>query len=114
MLKKIFKILGGASEAAGSFEQEKFKYCPLCKDEFRADIETCANCSVALVDTLPKSEEDFFAHRRAQKENKKISPGDKVVTIQQGPLLEVKRMRTLLTKAGIPSLIASEDGASQG
>lgn len=114
MLKKIFKIFGGSNGDNTGTLQEKFKYCPLCKDEFRADIEQCANCNVALVETLPKSEKDYYAQCKAQPENQKITPGDSLVTIQQGPLLEIKRMRNLLLNAGVPSLIGSEDGASQG
>jgi len=32
------------------------KYCPLCRSEFRADLEVCANCSARLVPSLESPE----------------------------------------------------------
>lgn len=29
--------------------EEKYKYCPRCDAEYRADIEECADCRVKLI-----------------------------------------------------------------
>ncbi len=107
MLGKLFKKISGSTgdkkkETSG---QEQFKYCPKCKVEYRKDFFTCVNCDVKLVDSL----ED----KNSMVEKKKIRPlsgSDKLVNFEAGSLPEIKRHKALLEKAGIASLIISENG----
>lgn len=53
-------------------------FCPKCKDEFRPEISVCANCNVALVDSLEEDqemEELAVACNIAQEENAYIIRG---------------------------------------
>lgn len=36
------------------------KYCPECKCEFRDGFDTCADCNIPLVETLPPQEKNSF------------------------------------------------------
>ena len=87
-------------------------YCPRCGDEYRADIETCAACGIGLLrgaHLLARQAEQRQASRSLA-----IEPGAPVVTVHKGPLLQIKALQATLQDRGLPSLVATEDGAACG
>lgn len=85
-------------------------YCPQCGDEYRAGFFTCAGCNIDLV-----RGEDILRSRQEEGEEKvaAISPDDNLVAVQKGAMVEIKRIQSILKKAGIPSITAA-DAASCG
>ncbi len=63
---------------------------------------------MALEKEKPGTQKDVFNEQLKKPERSKIKPGEKVVSIQQGPLVEIKRLKNLLENAGVPSLIYAE------
>lgn len=114
MIKKLFGFFSAASSDAAAEEQEKFKYCPSCREEFRYEFSLCPSCDVALVEKLGQSEEDLFAQRKSDPANMKISAADELVGIQQGPLIELKRLKSILAGAGVPSIFYVESAGAKG
>lgn len=60
MIKKLFGFFGASSDDGAPVEQEKFKYCPSCREEFRFEFTSCPACKVDLVESLTPGEEDFL------------------------------------------------------
>lgn len=114
MIKKLFGFFGASSHDGAPEELEKFKYCPTCKEEFRFEFSLCPSCKVTLVESLGQSEEDFFAQRKNDPANMAISAADELVAVQQGPLIELKRLKAVLERAGVPSLFYVESAAPKG
>lgn len=114
MIKKLFGFFGASSNDAAPKEQEKFKYCPKCREEFRFEFTSCPSCEVALVETLGADEKDFFAKRKKDPANMRISPDDELVGIHQGPLIELKRLKAILADAGVPTLFYVDSAAPKG
>ncbi len=81
-------------------------YCPVCEEEYRAEIETCASCSISLIsgserlELLRRQEADFHSH------SAEISAADELVTLQTGKLLNLKQLQQILKKDCIPSVLA--------
>ncbi len=65
-------------------------FCPVCGDEYRPGFERCADCSVALVETL---EPRFHAPP---------SSGELVTVLETGSESLVAIARSILDAAGIP------------
>lgn len=112
MFRKIFG-LGRSGEKAADTNQfdidEDCNYCPKCGDEYRAEIETCAACSIPLI---PGSEK--LAILKQQEPGSpshfiEITADDELVTIQTGKLGSLKPLQQLLRAAYVPSLLASDD-----
>lgn len=84
-------------------------YCPQCGGEYRAGIQCCADCAVALV-----SGRELLARQQNSSPSavrRPISPDDELVGIQKGPLLQMQMAQALLKREGIPSLAAAESGS---
>ncbi len=114
MLGRIFKFFDSSAKPK-SVDDGKYKYCPRCGDEFRADFMNCSVCNVALEKERPVTNDDHRIDKRIKRpENTPIRPGDKVVSIQQGALIEIKRLKNVLEDAGVPSLIYAETPAKGG
>ena len=110
MLGKLFARKSAARGGATVSEPGGFKYCPSCGDEFRPDFHHCSSCDCELVSTpgrhsrLPGSTD---ASRSAVA--RPIRPGETgLVPVSQGSLLDLKRVRNLLLKNGIASLIEGD------
>ncbi len=85
-------------------------YCPSCREEYRADIITCADCGTELV-----SGRDVLAVKGAadvQRNNRMgaLTPDDDVVAIHQGQLNEIKPLEKVLQHENIGTLVAGDDG----
>ena len=84
------------------------KYCPKCKDEYRADIELCADCGIIL---LSGSEMlSAVGKVEAIKNNRKgtIEPGEDIVPIHKGPLGELRPIEKELLDENIGVIISKD------
>lgn len=84
-------------------------YCPECEEEYRAEIATCASCSIPLI---PGSEKLMLLRRQEadqQPGSMEISADDELVTLQVGKLINLKPLKHLLKKEHIPSILAGGD-----
>lgn len=84
-------------------------FCPKCEQEYRAEIETCASCSIPLI---PGSEKLLLLRRQEegwQSHSMKISADDELLTLQTGKLMDLKQLQQLLRKKHIPSLLAGDE-----
>lgn len=85
------------------------KYCPKCNDEYRAEIENCAACSIALITGRQK-----IAMAEAQKKKlasrvSHISPEDDLVPLQRGPLTDMRHLANLLSAENIGALLVGDE-----
>ncbi len=89
-------------------------YCPSCRDEYRAEMRSCAACGIDLISGVRML--DLQAQERQQRsELVVIAPDEQLVDLRQGPLAEMKRLRGVLEQAAVPALLAGEGQAcSQG
>ena len=97
------------------FIDPDLKYCPRCRDEYRADIVTCAECGVEL---LTGKEMQMFEARRQGRRGRsmRIGPDEELVDVRRGPVLQIKELQVILGERGIPSLAVreGEGGCGQG
>lgn len=86
------------------------KYCPKCKDEYRADIELCAACGIVLL--LGSDMMAVQNQTDAMKNSRKgaILPGEDIIPIHKGALNELKAIEKELESENIGSLINKEGG----
>jgi len=92
------------------------KYCPICDEEYRADIVICADCNVELLTGTQKLELEEQKQRKKAARNMQLSADDEMVTIRKGPVLQMKELQILLERESIPSLTSKDDtgGCGQG
>jgi rubrerythrin len=90
--------------------ERDLKYCPKCRDEYRAEAETCATCTIALVwgAELVVMESNNGASRRNRKGP--LTPDDELVVVFQGALGDLKHLKDLLEAEQIGALISKEAG----
>ncbi len=92
----------------------ELKYCPRCNDEYRADIVTCAECGVELL-TGNQMEAMLEERRRGRKgRSMEIGPGEELVAVRSGPVLQIKELQVILEDHGIPSLVVKAGGGGCG
>lgn len=89
------------------------KYCPKCKDEYRADIVLCAECGITLLSgsEMLSASGKFEEIRNGRKGA--IVPGDDIVPIHKGPLGELRPIEKELQAENI-GVIISKDAAGCG
>lgn len=93
----------------------ELNYCPACGDEYRADIDTCAVCNIALISGPDKLAGLQAAQQAFGARSMEITPEDELVNIRKGPLKDMKALRRLLAAERIPALLAGdEDGCGKG
>jgi hypothetical protein len=115
MLRKLFGLGGGSGKKKDPVAEKlgidlEMRYCPSCGDEYRADIVTCAGCSVALIsgtDKLARAKEQTRAFFNRSME---IGPDEPRVPIKGGKLRDLKPYQLLLARERIPALITGEGG----
>jgi hypothetical protein len=80
------------------------KWCPQCHAEYRDGFAVCADCGVALVDSLAARPE---THRGTLPEQPSVPflPGDDVVELARLPTVEAELAATQLRAAGIPAAV---------
>lgn len=114
MLHRLFSILGSGEKTAGGNQadiEEDCNYCPQCGDAYRAEIKTCAACSVALISGSEKLAALSPDETASPPHDMSISADDELVTIQEGKLGQLKTTRHLLKAAFIPSIFAGDNTA---
>ena len=84
------------------------KYCPQCNDEYRAEIEQCAACSVALITGREKREMEETRRRQLESRAGTLDPDDDLVAIRRGPLAEMRSIEELLKQHRIASLLVGD------
>lgn len=87
----------------------ELKYCPRCRDEYRADIIQCACCKITL---CSGREMTVMEEERQQKPAARpgaISPDDEIVTIHQGALRDIRSLEEILHAEKIPALVAGDE-----
>ena len=89
----------------------ELKYCPGCKEEYRAEILLCAGCQVELLSGKEFLEGNKSASLERDSRSMELSPGDELVTLRGGSLNDMKHLRTILAAERIPALLVSEDGS---
>jgi hypothetical protein len=92
----------------------ELNYCPVCDEEYRADIKMCAHCAVALVSGSEKIAAEKGLQEKRAARSMELSADDDLVNIRKGPLLEMKKLQQLLARDSIPSLIFGEKGGNCG
>ncbi len=90
--------------------EHDLKYCPKCRDEYRAEAETCATCAIALVwgAELVVMESNNGVSRRNRKGP--LTPDDQLVVVFQGALGDLKHLKDLLEAEQIGAMISKEGG----
>lgn len=93
--------------------EKDLKYCPVCRDEYRAEITHCAACAEVLIfgADLMTSSTSLKSRPRTPAD---ITERDILAPLQMGKLLDVKRLKSVLMKSGIPSVIIREENCGGG
>jgi len=92
----------------------ELQYCPVCDEEYRADIKMCADCAVELISGREKIAAEVVLKEKKTMRSMALSVDDDLVNIRKGPLLEMKKLQQVLAKEHIPALIASEKTSNCG
>jgi rubrerythrin len=92
----------------------ELKYCPVCDDEYRADVKMCAACAVELIMGLEKIAAEEIIKQKRVARSMELSVDDELVNIRKGPLLEMKNLQNILAREQVPSLIAGEKKSNCG
>ena len=91
------------------------KYCPSCLDEYRAEITTCASCTIELLTGTQMQELEAQKQQKKASRNLQLSPDDEMVNIRKGPVMQMKELQVMLERQGIPSLAVKDNsGCGQG
>ena len=92
----------------------ELQYCPVCDEEYRADIKRCADCAVELIPGREKIATEVAIKEKKVARSMELSADDDLVNIRKGPLLEMKNLQQILAKEHIPALIAAEKKSNCG
>lgn len=84
------------------------KYCPKCHDEYRAEIELCATCSVELLTGSKLLEHAEKKKAKLADRAAAIQPDEDLVDVRKGSVLDIKQAQARLSRQGIPSLIVGD------
>lgn len=91
----------------------ELQYCPLCGDEYRAEIQTCASCGVALIRGQGLLRQEAMRQPGGDAAAP-IGADEPVATIHKGPMLQVKALQAFLRDQGISARVATESGGACG
>lgn len=92
----------------------ELKYCPVCDEEYRADIKMCAGCAVELIPGREKIVAEEELKQKKTVRSMQLSADDDLVNIRKGTLLEMKNLQQILAREHIPALIAGEKTSNCG
>jgi len=88
---------------------QDLKYCPVCEDEYRAEIEKCAVCECALLSGGEMiSRKDMHLDQNTIRRGE-LSPDDELVVVRHGPMAEMKSYKMILGQKGITALLAGDE-----
>ncbi len=83
------------------------KYCLDCEEEYRAEIEQCADCGASLLTGLALQAMQDKEDRVLAGRSMEIHPDDELVTVRKGPIVQMKGLQNLLAKASLPSILSN-------
>lgn len=86
------------------------KYCPQCRDEYRAEIEMCASCNLPLVLGGVLLEKERTKHERRAR-MAPLTLHDDVVPIHKASAQEIKHLQDVLQKEHIGSLRTADESS---
>ena len=92
--------------------ESDLKYCPRCGDEYRAEIATCAACRCDLLSGRQVLAALVRQAGAAAPAANPIRPGEPLVAVRKGPVLQIKQLRDDLLRQGIPALAGTENGVA--
>ena len=88
----------------------ELKYCPSCEDEYRAEIEKCAECECPLL-----SGTEMASHKNEPREQSnpqgELRPDDDLVVVRHGPMAEMKTYKKILEQSGFAALLAGDESS---
>jgi len=89
----------------------ELQYCPRCGDEYRAEMRTCAACTVELV-----SGQALLAAVKPQAPAQVVEIGvdEPVAALRSGPLPQMKELLAALRKRGVAGRLSKPDGGACG
>lgn len=92
------------------------KYCPQCHDEYRAEIQTCVSCNVALLTGVEMQALQDAQQQKIVSRSLEIRPEDPLTTIRKGPVMQMKQLQSYLLQHRFPSLALKEspENCTQG
>jgi ferredoxin len=77
--------------------------CPMCRSEYRPDVQACVHCEVDLVDALPLSAEGKAERLRAA-----VATGQGARPIGRASYLEACQMAEQLHGAGVDAMVTGD------
>ena len=91
--------------------ESHYKYCPLCMDEYRAEIEICGVCRAEL-----KTGEEMIAlgnegNQRIDGRAGELTADDDLVSVRRGPLAEMKVYEKLLQNDKIGAILVGDESS---
>lgn len=91
----------------------ELNYCPLCRDEYRADISLCGSCGKELIagEQLLK---ETGREERAEPLDMEIREDDTLVALQAGALLDMKNLKNVLARNSVPALLIKDENSRGG
>jgi hypothetical protein len=85
------------------------KYCPNCNDEYRAEIERCAECGIDLITGQQKIEMEEARQQKLEGRTAELSPEDDLVGIRRGALTDMRYLAGLLNGEKIGTLLVGDE-----
>lgn len=86
---------------------DELRYCLDCEEEYRAEIEQCADCGAALITGLAFQAMQDEKDRVLAGRSMEIHPDDELVTVRKGQIVQMKGLQNLLAKASLPSILSN-------
>lgn len=86
------------------------KYCPECRDEYRADIDRCASCQIILLTGTAMMAGASDSQQARNSRRGALTAEDDLVTIHKGPLADLKKLEKLLQEENIGMIIVGDEG----
>ncbi|MCL2458155.1 MAG: hypothetical protein FWF31_04775 [Desulfobulbus sp.] len=90
--------------------EPEYNYCPQCSGEYRPEVQSCADCGVALVG----GEALLAGQKQRAGSLAEIGPLEPVIVVHRGPVLQVKALQACLRAKGLPCRIVKEAGGACG
>jgi hypothetical protein len=90
------------------------KYCPKCNDEYRLEISVCAACGLELLTGAQMLEQAAGVSAHKSQPMAKIESDDKLISLQKGNLLDMKRVKSLLAEHSIPAVLVKDQQCRSG
>ena len=90
------------------------KYCPHCREEYRAEIERCAACGVELLlgSQMMQMEQGKQVQRERQVDE--LRPDDDLVAIHKAPLADIRQLEELLGREHIACRVTGDERSCSG